>query len=110
MPLRDFRSVHLPYCLKRQDDGKYIVLNREYNPLGFVVKQDYHCDDYPIAVKIKGLTALKASKISHNGSDDLDEIFLYNDACLPDASDENMQAYFERLAILAKLKFDLDEE
>jgi hypothetical protein len=31
MPLGDFRSVHLPYIIKRQEDGTYVVLNRDTN-------------------------------------------------------------------------------
>jgi hypothetical protein len=33
MPLGDVRSVHLPYCIQRQSDGTYVVLNREYRGL-----------------------------------------------------------------------------
>lgn len=109
MPLKDFRSIHLPYCLKRQSDSKYIVLNREYKPLGFVAQEIVHYENYPIAVKIKGLTPLKASKISFNRSENLDDIYLYNDGCIPNSSAENMKAYFERLAVLAELKFEEGE-
>ena len=35
MPLGDFRSVFMPYCLRKQKDGRYVVLNREYKPVGF---------------------------------------------------------------------------
>ena len=64
MPLHDFRSVNLPYCLKKQPDGKYVVLNREYKPIGFKTKDWVGYEQYPVAVKIKGLTAKVAAKIS----------------------------------------------
>jgi hypothetical protein len=38
IPLGDVRSVHLAYCIKKQDDGTYVVLNREYKPLGLKTK------------------------------------------------------------------------
>lgn len=106
MPLKDFRSVHLPYLLQRQPDGRYVVLNREYKPLGFQTKEHYNYDDYPIAVKIKGLTTLRISKISFDGSTDAESIYLYNDGCIPTDSAAAMNAYLARLAILAKLEYD----
>ena len=57
MPLGDFRSVYFPYCIKKQDDGSYIVLNREYKPLGFNSREHFNYEDYPISSKIKGLTS-----------------------------------------------------
>ena len=104
MPLNDFRSVHLPYCLKRLPDGRYVVLNREYKPLGFKTSAQVHYEEYPIAVKFKGLTQKVAAKLSYKGSEDLDSIFLYNDGCIPTRSAQNMQDYLHRLEILAKLK------
>jgi hypothetical protein len=38
MPLGDFRSIYLPYCLDKQADGSWLVLNREYKPVGFNTK------------------------------------------------------------------------
>lgn len=105
MPLNDFRSVHLPYCLMRQDDGSYVVLNREYKPIGFKTENWVDYEKYPIAVKIKGLTARTAAKISYKGSTDLDAIYLYNDGCIPTRSAKNMREYLNRLDILAKLRF-----
>jgi len=104
MPLSDLCSTHLPYCLKRQEDGTYVVLNREYKPLGFVTNDHVKYGDFPIAVKISRLTATVARRLSYGGSTALDEIFLYNDGCIPTASADHMQAYLQRLAVLAKLR------
>jgi len=103
MPLNDFRSVYLPYCLKRQPDGRYVVLNREYKPLGFKTNDYVHYEQYPIAVMLKGLTPRVVAKISHEDSTDVTTIFLYNDGCVPTHSAVNMKAYLDRLAMLAKL-------
>ena len=104
MALKEFRSICLPYCLQKQDDGSYITLNREYKPLGFNSEDWVDYSKYPIATKYKGLTKQKISKISFNGNKDEKIIFLYNDACIPTKKTKAMKSYLERLAILAKLK------
>jgi hypothetical protein len=104
MPLNEFRAVHLPYCLKRLPDGRYVALNRRYKPLGFNTLAQVEYEKYPIAVKFKGLTRKVASKLSHKGSEELEDIFLYDDSCVPTRSAQKMQAYLRRLAILAKLR------
>lgn len=103
MPLHDFRSRHLPYVLKKVDNG-YIVLNRDYKPLGFG-PGGYKYEDYPIAVRFKGLTKKIVQQLSSKGSDAMDSIYLYDDKTIPTKAKANMDAYLKRLAILAKLKF-----
>lgn len=104
MPLGDVRSVHLPYCIQRQSDGTYVVLNREYKPLGFKTRQHLDYAAYPIGMKLRGLRAATAAKISYKGSSDLSNIYLYNDGCIPTSSPTHMAAYLKRLAHFAKLK------
>lgn len=104
MPLGDIRCVHLPYCLQHQPNGTYVLLNREYKPLGFKTREHIDYGAYPIGVKIKGLTAKVAAKLSHKGSSDLSAIYLYDDGSVPTKSKANMSAYLERLAHLAKFK------
>jgi hypothetical protein len=106
MPLGDFRSVFLPYCLKRQPDGRYAVLNREYKPVGFYTKTWVDYEKHPVLVKFKGITKIKAAKLSYKGDGSLDEIYLYNDGCIPTRNAENMNAYLLKLEILANLKID----
>jgi len=81
--LNDFRSIHLPYCLDQQSDGSYVILNREYKPIGFASKDFVEYGKYPVCVKFKGLTANLAAKVSYSKSKDLDRIYLYNDGCVP---------------------------
>lgn len=104
MALDTFRSLFLPYCIQQIEKNKYVVLNREYKPLGFKTTQIVKYEDYPIVVEIKGLTKSKIAKISHNGSEDKRNIYLYDDGCVPTSTVDNMKKYLERLAILAKLK------
>jgi len=104
MGLGDFRSVYLPYCIQKQADGSFIVLNREYKPLGFNSIEHFDYKDYPISSKIKGLTAKTIKKLSWNGRMQDNSIFLYNDSSIPTRSKKNMKKYLEKLEILAKYK------
>jgi hypothetical protein len=84
MPFDTVCSVHLPYCLKKQDDGAYA--------------------EYPIGIRLKGMNAKAVAKISWNGDADTSNIYLYNDGCVPTRSAANMNAYLKRLAHLAKFR------
>ncbi|CDH43252.1 hypothetical protein [Candidatus Contendibacter odensensis] len=104
MALCDFRSVFMPYCLVKQANGKYVVLNREYKPIGFFTTEWINYEDYPIAVEIEGIGPATAKKLSVTCESDIEKIFLYNDGCVPTQSDKNMKNYLKKLEILAKLK------
>ena len=90
------------------DDGRYVVLNREYKPIGFRTREHVDYQAYPIAVRFKGLTKATARKLSYKGSEDLERIALYNDGCIPTKSAANMEAYLARLALLAELEIEED--
>ncbi len=98
----NFRKVFLPYCVQKQENGLYAVLNRSYKPVGMMVEGFVKYEDHPCLVSFKGLTEKKAQLISHNDDEDLDCIFLYDDACAP-SSKKDWDAYSERLEILSKL-------
>lgn len=98
------RWTHFPYCIQRQSNGKYVILNRDYKPLGFDTKKHLDYLAYPIDVKFKRFTKMTAAKLSCKGSEDLEAVLLYDDGCVPTKSVKNMKAYLKRLEILAKLK------
>lgn len=102
--MNDFRAIILPYCLKRLEDGTYIVLNRKYKPVGFDTSDFLNYEDYPACHKIKGINKKTAASLSFRGDDDIEMIYLYNDGCVPTHSPENMKKYMEKLAALAKYK------
>lgn len=106
MALNDFRAVFFPYCLHKQPDGRYVVLNRKYKPIGFTTREHIKYEDYPVCAKLKGIGSATAAKLSYKGDSNTDEIYLYNDGCVPTDSAEHMKNYLERLEILAKLKVD----
>ncbi|MEZ5492856.1 MAG: hypothetical protein R3F50_21475 [Gammaproteobacteria bacterium] len=106
MPLGDFRSIYLPYCLERQENGSYAVLNREYKPVGFNTNEHISYEDYPVTTNFKKLGPMTAKRLSYDQSESLDKVYLYNDGCLPTSSKESMEAYLEKIAVLAKLEVD----
>ena len=96
----DFRYLCLPYCLKRLADGRYVVLNRRYKPLGFTTQTNVDYEAYPIALWLR-ITPTRPAALSWKGSDNTAAIHLYNDGCVPTSSATHMQAYLGRLAKLA---------
>ena len=97
-------ALHFPYCLERQPDGRYVILNRRYKPIGFLTQQHVEYSEHPISFKFQWLTAATAARLSATGSTDLEKIWLYNDATVPTATNSHMQQYLERLRVLMKLK------
>lgn len=81
---------------QRLADGSYVVLNREYKPLGYRTRDHIRYEDLPILAKIHGITPQVAAKLSWSGSEDLDRIMLYNDGCIPTASVEHMKRTSKR--------------
>ena len=98
--------IALPYCLHKLADGRYIVLNRRYKPLGIASRENVDYDAHPSAARLHGLTPALAAQLAWNGSADLEKIWLYRDATLPTASAEHWAAYAARLRRLAELRRD----
>lgn len=98
------RHVIFPYCLDRQPNGLYVALNRGYKPIGFASGDYFDYSQYPIGLAL-AIDAKTAQQLSWDNSPHIDRIFLYSDTCLPERSEAHMQAYFNRLNVLAKLTF-----
>jgi hypothetical protein len=105
MPLYDFRSVCLPYCLELQSCGRYAILNREYKPLGWHIQQYIRYEQYPILLTLR-VTPLRAKNLSCYLKADTRKIYLYHDGCIPTANSEVWSAYSARLEYLAKITID----
>lgn len=104
------RHTHFPYCLDQLKDGRYVLLNRNYKPVGFMLDKFVTYEDYPVGVRIKGLTAKVAATIDCKGRDNTTRMYLYNDGCIPTDHPEDMKAYMDRLAIVMKLRIDDDQD
>lgn len=104
MALDNFLKINLPYCLKRQDDGSWIVLNREYKPLGFNSRDHVDYSAFPIATRYPALTLEMLERICVDTASNPNEIYLYCDRTTPTDSAEHMAAYLTRIQQLAALK------
>jgi hypothetical protein len=104
----DFRAVYLPYCIEKQKDGSWVILNRQYKPVGFNTDDFIDYSQYPVSAVLKGIGPAKLAKLSYTGKADGDRVYLYNDGCNPTRSETDMKSYLKKLEILAKL--DLHRE
>ncbi|MCQ4267374.1 hypothetical protein NAV28_09110 [Pseudomonas stutzeri] len=100
----ELRQTHFPYCLDRLEDGSYVLLNRNYKPIGFMTGEWINYEEHPIGMRLPGLTEQLAAELDARGRANLDRIYFYNDGCVPTDGNENMQAYLARLAKLMALR------
>jgi hypothetical protein len=79
-----------------------VILNRYYKPLGI----DTHdmVDYLPWSFEFARMGPSVAAKLSWRCAGDIDNIWLYNDGCVPTSSAWAMAGYLERLAYLMSLK------
>jgi len=99
------RHTYFPYCLDQLPDKTWVVLNRNYKPLGVSdsVWADY--ESIPKAQRIAKISKSQAAKIDYSGEWEAGQrIYLYNDGCVPTDSKKHMDAYLGRLAVLMTLK------
>ena len=94
----EVRRIYMPYCIKQIDGGKYVILNRNYKPLGMATRDWVEYE--PHAIKFKRLTKKTAAALSYKASEDLEFIYFYNDGCVPTDAEKHMKAYMARLAVL----------
>jgi len=92
----------LPYCVKRLDNGRFILLNRHYKPIGMMNTSKWikYEDDYGTfefkcdPIKDKAVCFLRVN--DHSG-------FFYDDSCPPHWVEDHATAYFERLRLFGSL-------
>jgi hypothetical protein len=89
----NFRIYALPYCLERCADGRYLLLNRRYKPVGSASDEwvDY---DTCHGIRVR-LTRAQLRKLGG--------VYLYNDATNP-ARREHRAAYFAKIALLMNVE------
>lgn len=99
----ELRRTHMPYCIQKLADGRYIVLNRKYKPLGIQSEEWVTYETHPSAVSIN-ITSARAIKLDCEARENVECIYLYNDGCIPTHGAAHMKAYLNRLAMLMKIK------
>ena len=103
MRITDFRAIAFPYCLQRQSNGRWVVLNRRYKPIGFNTSDWINYGDHPVETNI-AITSDVIEKLGGFDSPDKDRVYLYGDGTNPVRSKVNMDLYLEKLRILAALE------
>lgn len=100
------RKTHFPYYLDRQSDGSYAVLNRNHKQIGVTTNEHVDYMTAPGRVRFKRMGPGTARALSHNGSEDLSRIYLYDDGSAPNRGPQALSAYLERLGRLMALQIE----
>lgn len=96
----NFRAIYMPYCLDRLEDGRYVVLNRNYKPLGQNSREQVDYKDFAVNLKI---TKSMAKRLSVNGDENMDRVYLYIEHEHPESDDQYWNSYSDKLKLLAAL-------
>ena len=90
LPVGEAPRAYLPYCIKRNAEGYWQILNRDYQEIS------------PSSKKLLlRLTEEDARALSNKSLDEgYSSIFLYDDGCVPWRCDANMQMYMKKLSYL----------
>lgn len=103
--LNNTRALYFPYCLHQRQDKQWVILNRNYKPVGSMSDEWVDYDTLPAEMCIKSVSKDQAKRLSHShDADNSFRIHLYNDGCVPTDSKADMDAYLARVAVLMKLK------
>jgi hypothetical protein len=107
MQTNNLARIAYPYCLHKATDDSWIVLNRNYKPLGELTAERVDYATHPARIKLKGLTKAVAQRLSYQDlkGEIPERIYLYEDGCDPTVSADKMMGYSDRLAALASLTF-----
>ena len=98
------RAVYFPYCIEKQKDGSWVILNRNYKPVGFNTSDFVKYEEHPVSMKINGLGPATLKKLSCKEGEPGDRVYLYNDSCVPTYDAKSMSDYLKKLEILLGLK------
>lgn len=101
----ELRSIYFPYCLEPLEDGSWIILNRDYKPVGTNNSFFVRYEDHPGKVRIKNINKSIRQKLDHNGEHE-GRLYLYNDGCVPTDGKKEMESYLRKLEILMKLQIE----
>lgn len=98
-------KIYLPYCVQRVEGDLWVVLNRDYKPLGVPKGEwiDYRPHALPMKISEKQMAAIDCQ-----GRPGPNEFWLYDDGCVPADSAEKWLAYQARLQRLSALKVQVD--
>lgn len=94
--------THFPYCIKHVGNNNYIILNRDYKPLGTLDWVDDY-EAHPSVIHVR-ITKQQAMKLSYTQSDDVNVIYLYKNMQDLLKNKKLFDEYLNRLNVLAHIK------
>ena len=100
LPTGNFLRIFLPYCIEPAGDGTFLVVNRDYKPIGILTDEWVTHEGHPARVRIKDLTPARAVQIGLSAGP---PYYLYEDSTAPDATPANWRRYENILRRLQKL-------
>ena len=113
-----FFNLHMPYGLQRRRDGKWVVFNRYYAPLGSPVKSDkpdgllgesgasqQDWTTYDLSEKAV-LKVAGDHNAMRNNVGEVERVYFYDKDILPPKTGKGWQNYIAKLLTLSKLTAD----
>ena len=94
--------THFPYCIQHLCGDRYIILNRNYKPLGQTSFEYVDYDKDPSVVRMK-ITTKQAEKLSYKGKVESDTIWLYDNIYNTFRNPQVFNDYVARLKLLATM-------
>jgi hypothetical protein len=95
-------KTHFPYCIQRIAEKTYIVLNRNYKPIGYPGLDWVDYKTHPAKV-ILNITPRIAQKLSVHKDDSIDCVYLFTNTPTTFSDKKLLKEYFDRLVSLSKL-------
>lgn len=94
--------THLPYCIMHIDTDRYIILNRNYKPLGQTSFDYVDYRKHPSVIHMK-ITEKQAIKLSYDGFIKSDCIYFYDNSDTVLRNTQAFNDYIARLKLLATI-------
>jgi hypothetical protein len=94
-----FYKIFFPYAFQKLDDGKYVVINREYQPLG------YWPERFGEPTNKRGQSFYLCGDLDEDLISQKNKtfIYLYDDSTNPMVSVKTLEAYLEKIGELSYL-------
>lgn len=106
--MTDFFRINMPYGMQKNEKGEWMFFNREYNPLGSVVRdhevneQQYYCRYVKLDDSL--LTGLaEVGSIDRNEQGEITRIWFYNDSTTPAGMKVNNELWDKYTSKLKRL-------
>lgn len=100
------RRCFFPYCIRKMNNGNWIMLNRNYKPVGQA--DNFHADYDEPSIQFK-ISGQKERAMRKKFDFDGDDFYLYNDGSVPTFNKRYMNIYLEKLVYLMDIRITVRE-